>query len=122
MLRRPSKSATALDLTKQQLAQTEAELRAQKEKLEQLIADAPRVAEEEARRNREDLRRLAGAERTRLDVSLAVEDKRYHDYRGSDRPVGALRKQRREGQIIFLVLVIALAIAMTWLLTHLQIF
>jgi septal ring factor EnvC (AmiA/AmiB activator) len=122
MLRRPSKSSTTLDLTKQQLAQREAELRAQKEKLEQMIADAPRVAEEEARRNREDLRRLAGAERTRLDVSLAVEDKRYNDFGGSGRPVGALRKQKREGQIIFLVLVIALAIAMTWLLTHLQIF
>ena len=122
MLRRPSKSATALDLTKQQLAQTEAELRAQKEKLEQLIADAPRVAEEEARRNREDLRRLAGAERTRLDVSLTLEDKRYNDFGGSGRPVGSLRKQRREGQIIFLVLVIALAIAVTWLLTHLHFF
>lgn len=117
MLRRSSKSATTLDLTRQQLAQQEAELRAQKEKLERMIADAPRVAEEEARRQREDLRILAGAERTRLDVSL---DRRGHDF--SDRPVGALRKQRREGQIIFLVLVIALAVAITWLLTHLRIF
>src|SRR4051812_23111981 len=115
MLRRPtSKPPTTLDLTKQQLAQQEAELREQKEKLERMIAEAPRVAEEEARRQREDLRILAGAERTRLDVSL---DRRGYDF--GDRPVGALRKQRREGQIIFLVLIIALAIAVTWLLTHL---
>jgi septal ring factor EnvC (AmiA/AmiB activator) len=122
MLRRSSKSATALDLTKQQLAQRESELRAEQEKLEKLIADAPRVAEEEARRQREELRRLAGAERTRLDVSLALEDKRYYDFGGDARPIGTLRKQRREGRIIFLVLVIALAIAVTWLLTHLKIF
>ena len=122
MLRRSSKSATALDLTKQQLAQRETELRAEQEKLEKLIADAPRVAEEEARRQREELRRLAGAERTRLDVSLALEDKRYYDFGGDARPVGALRKQRREGRIIFVVLVMALAIAVTWLLTHLRIF
>ena len=122
MLRRSSKSATALDLTKQQLAQQESELRAQQEKLEKLIAEAPRVAEEEARKQREELRRLAGAERTRLDVSLALEDKRYHDFGGSVRPVGSLRKHRREGRIIFVVLVIALAVAITWLLTHLQIF
>jgi septal ring factor EnvC (AmiA/AmiB activator) len=117
MIRRSSKSATALDLTKQQLAQQEAELRAQQEKLERMIADAPRVAEEEARKQREDLRRFAGAERTRLDVSL---DRPAYDF--SDRPTGTLRKHRREGQIVFLVLMIALAVAVTWLLTHLQIF
>lgn len=117
MLRRSSKSATALDLTKQQLAQEEAELRAQQEKLERLIADAPRVAEEEARKQREELRRFAGAERTRLDVSLD-----RHLYEPSDRPTGTLRKHRRDGQIVFLVLVIALAVAVTWLFTHLKIF
>lgn len=117
MLRRSSKSATALDLTKQQLAQQEAELRAQQEKLERMIAEAPRKAEEEARKQREELRRFAGAERTRLDVSF---DRPAYDF--DERPTGTLRKHRREGQIIFLVLVIALAIAVTWLLTHLQIF
>ena len=31
-----------------------------------------------------------------------------------------MRKQRREGRIIFLVLVIALVIAVIWLITHLR--
>lgn len=117
MLRRPNKSATALDLTKQQLAHQEAELRAQQEKLERMIAEAPAKAEAEARKQREELRRFAGAERTRLDVSLD-----RHFYEPTERPTGTLRKHRREGQIIFLVLVIALAVAVTWLLTHLKIF
>jgi septal ring factor EnvC (AmiA/AmiB activator) len=115
MLRRSSKSATALDHSKQQLAQQESELRGQVEKLERMIAEAPRLAEEEERRRREELRELAGAERTRLDVSL---DKHAYELAGAARPSGTLRKQRREGRIVFLVLVIALAAAVIWLITH----
>lgn len=121
MLRRPSKSDTALDQTKQALAREELELRETVEKLERMIADAPRVAEQEARRQREELRSIAGAESTRLDVSLALDDKRY-DGRETARPRGSLRKQRREGRIIFLVLVIGLAAAVIWLVAHLRSF
>jgi septal ring factor EnvC (AmiA/AmiB activator) len=117
MLRRGNKSATTLDQTKQQLAQQEAALRVEQEKLERLIAEAPRVAEEQAKQQREELRRFAGAERTRLDVSI---DRPIYDY--DDRPTGTLRKHRREGRIIFMVLVVALIAAVAWLLTHLQIF
>ena len=46
MLRRSTRSATALDHTKEELARQESELRDKVEKLERMIADAPRVAEE----------------------------------------------------------------------------
>ena len=120
MLRRSSRD-TALDQTKQDLARQESELRETMQKLEKMIEEAPRIAEEEARRQREDLRERAGAERTRLDVSLALDDKRHFE---SDwaRPRGSLRKQRREGRIIFLVLVVALAAAVIWLIAHLRAF
>src|SRR3954471_17130933 len=120
MLRRSSRD-TALDQTKQDLARQESELRETVEKLERMIAEAPRIAEEEARRQREDLRLRAGAERTRLDVSLGLEDKRYFESETS-RPVGSMRKQRREGRIIFLVLVVALVAAVIWLVAHLRAF
>src|SRR2546423_15556332 len=118
MLRRASKSATTLDQTKEELARQESEVRGQMEKLERMIADAPRVAEEEARKQREELRERAGAERTRLDVSLGAADK----WEGMEVPQrrGSLRKQRREGRIIFLVLLIALVAAVIWLMTHLR--
>ena len=118
MLRRSSRSATALDQTKEELARQESELRGQVEKLERMIADAPRMAEEEARKQREGLRERAGAERTRLDVSLGAADK----WEGAEVPQrrGSMRKQRREGRIIFLVLMIALVIAVIWLITHLR--
>jgi septal ring factor EnvC (AmiA/AmiB activator) len=122
MLRRANKPGTALDLSKEELARQESELRDQVEKLEHMIANAPRVAEEKTRQQREELLYRASAERTRLDVSVALQDKRFGEVGGSPPRRGSLRKQRREGQIIFLVLVIALAGVVIWLLTHLQMF
>ena len=122
MLRRANKPGTALDLSKEELARQESELRDQVEKLERMIADAPRVAEEKTRQQREELLHRASAESTRLDVSVALQDKRFGEAGGSPLRRGSLRKQRREGQIIFLVLVIALAGLVIWLLTHFQMF
>lgn len=118
MFRRSPRSNTALDQTKQDLAKQESELRDQVQKLERIIDDAPRVAEEIQKRQREELLMRASAGGSRLDVSLALHDERYG---GSPpaRPRGSMRKQRREGRIIFLVLVIALLIAAIWLLNHL---
>ena len=118
MLRRSPKSATTLDQTKQELAQKESELRDQMQKLERMIADAPRVAEEIEKRQREELLMRASQGGSRLDVSLALHDERYGG--SSPRPRGSMRKQKREGRIFFLVLVIALLVAAIWLLNHLH--
>ena len=119
MLRRSPRSASALDQTKQQLARQESELHDQMEKLQRMIADAPRVAEEVEKRQREELLMRASQGGSRLDVSLALEDKRYGDV-GSRKPRGSLRKERREGRILFLVLVIAVLFAAIWLFNHLH--
>src|SRR5712692_5484492 len=79
MLRRSPRSTTALDQTKQELARQESELRDQMEKLERMIADAPRVAEEVEKRQREELLMRASQGGSRLDVSMALQDKRYGD-------------------------------------------
>src|SRR5467141_1160040 len=118
MLRRSPRSASALDQTKQELSRQESELHDQMEKLQRMIADAPRVAEEIEKRRREELLMRASAGGSRLDVSLALHEARYGG--GSPKPRGSMRKQRREGRIIFLVLVIALLIAAIWLLNHLH--
>ena len=119
MLRRSPRSATALDQTKQELARQESELRDQMEKLERMIADAPRVAEEVERRQREELLMRASQGGSRLDVSMALQDKRYGES-GPGRRHGSLRKERREGRIVFLVLIIALLAAAIWLLNRLH--
>jgi septal ring factor EnvC (AmiA/AmiB activator) len=120
MGRRSSKSSTPLNQKQQELAQQESQLREKMERLERMIAEAPRVAEETSRRQREELLRRASEGRSRFDVSIALRDKRYGDDVGPGRPHGSLRKERREGRIIFLVLVLALSAAVIWLVTHLH--
>ena len=120
MLRRSPRSGTALDHSKSELARQESELRDQVKKLEQMIADAPRIAEEVERRQREELLMRASEGGSRLNVSAALQDKRYGDDAGTARPRGSLRKARREGRIVFLVLAIALVAAVIWLLNHLH--
>ena len=119
MLRRSPRSTTALDQTKQELARQESELHDQMEKLERMIADAPRVAEQVERRQREELLMRASQGGSRLDVSMALQDKRYGDA-GSGKRRGSLRKERREGRILFLLLIVTLLGAAIWILNHLH--
>ncbi|MGI8438252.1 MAG: hypothetical protein ACR2NX_15360 [Chthoniobacterales bacterium] len=120
MRRRPSKSETPLTGKQDELARREAKLREDMQKLERMIADAPRQAEETNRRQREELRARASAGGNRLDVSIALQDKRYGDGGGYSGRRRSLRKERREGRILFLVLALALAAAVLWLVTHLH--
>jgi hypothetical protein len=120
MFRRSPRSPSPFRHRQEELARREAELRESVEKLERSIAAAPRVAEETARRQREELLMRAKTGGNRLDVSIALQDKRYGDDGGSTRRRGSLRKERREGRIMFLVLVIALAGAVIWLASHLH--
>ena len=119
MLRRSSRSANALDQTKQELARQESEVREQMEKLERMIADAPRIAEQVEKHQREELLMRASQGGSRLDVSLALQDERQGDAAPGKRR-GSLRKERREGRIVFLVLVLALLTLAIWLLNHLH--
>jgi len=120
MRRRTPKAGTPLNKKQEELAQRETQLRGEMEKLERMIAEAPRVAEENTRRQREEIFTRASEGRSRLDVSIALQDKRW----GDDSPVGgrrvSMRKERREGRIVFLVLVIALCLAVIWLVSHLH--
>jgi hypothetical protein len=122
MLRRPGKSNTALDQKQQDLVRQESELRDQVEELERMIADAPRVAEEKGKRAREELLLRANQGGSRLDVSMALHDKRYGDAVKAAPRRGTMRKERREGRIIFIVLMIALFAAVIWLIAHFRSF
>ncbi len=120
MRRRSPKPGTPLNEKQQELARRESQLRDEMQKLERMIEEAPRVAEETSRRQREELLARATEGGSRLDVSIALQDKRYRDggaYSGRRR---SLRKERREGRIVFLVLVVVLGAAVLWLLSHLR--
>jgi septal ring factor EnvC (AmiA/AmiB activator) len=119
MRRRTSKSGTPLNDKQQELALRETKLRDEMQKLERMIAEAPRKAEEKHRRDREEIISRAHSGGDRLDVSIALQDKRFGDSAGYTGRRVSLRKERREGRIIFLVLVLALAAAVIWIMTHL---
>ena len=89
------------------------------QKLEKIIADAPRVAEEVEKRQREELLMRASEGGSRLDVSLTLHDWRQGEV-GTGKRRASLRKERREGRIVFIVLVIALLAAALWLLKNLH--
>ena len=120
MFRRSPRSPSPFRHRQEELARQESELRESVEKLERSIAAAPRVAEETARRQREEFLMRAKTGGNRLDVSIALQDKRYFDDNDANPKRRSLRKERREGRIMFLVLVIALAGAVIWLVSHLH--
>lgn len=120
MARRSRQPGTPLTEKQDELARRETQLRSEMQKLERMIAEAPQVAEETTRRQREELLMRATGEGSRLDVSIALQDKRFGDSGGFSGRRRSLRKERREGRIVFLVLVIALAAAVIWLMSHLR--
>ena len=120
MARRSPKDGTPLNAKQQELARRESELRNKMLELERMIQEAPRVAQERTRQQREEILSRATEGGSRLDVSIALQDKRFRDGSGYNGRRRSLRKERREGRIVFLVLVVVLAAAVLWLVTHLQ--
>ena len=120
MARRRPHSDTPLNQKQQELAQRENELRKQMEDLQRVIEEAPRVAAETTRRQQEELLRRASEGSNRLDVSIPLHDKRYGEDLWDPRRPRSLRKQRSEGRLLFIVLVIVLSTAIFWIATHLH--
>jgi hypothetical protein len=122
MARRRSSSNTPLTQKQRELAQRESDLHKQMEDLERLIEDAPRVAAEKTRREQMELLDRASGESKRLDVFSRPADKRYGDnlWDQPRRRPRSLRKERSEGRLLFIVLVLALAVAVMWIATHLH--
>jgi hypothetical protein len=112
MFRRSRKSSPPLRRRQEEIARQEAELRERLEKLERLVAKVPVID-----KNRPEQGPKGSRTDKRFRVSVAAQDQR--ESRGARRP-RSLRKERRDGQIIFLLLVVALAIAVIWLISNLH--
>src|SRR4030095_5443843 len=109
MFRRSSKSSLPLRRRQEEIDRQEAELRERLEKLERLVAKVPAIEKNPGERGNRNAKRFR--------VSGAAEDQRQG--RSARRP-RSLRKERRDGQIIFLLLVVALAVAVIWLISNLH--
>ena len=121
MFRRSRKSPSALRRRQEEIARTEAELREKVEKLERMVINGPQSAEDISPAPGEARRKTNNTGDRQLHVSVALEDSHYFDKSGSSRRrPRSLRKERREGRMLFLLLVAALAVAVIWLMSHLH--
>ena len=120
MFSRSPKSTPPLRRRQEELISREAELRERVEQLERMISNTSRITADTPRPRRAEGRTKTTTSDKRFHVSVALPDEGYSNESGSIRRPRSLRKERREGRIVFLVLVIALAVAVIWLVSHLH--
>ena len=120
MFRRSPRSPSPLRRRQEQIEQREAELREKVEELERMFTNAPQSAEDTSPAPGEQRGIRDDSGDKQLHVSVALQDRHYFDKSGSSRRPRSLRKERREGRMVFLLLAAALAVAVIWLMSHLH--
>jgi len=120
MFRRSRKPAPPLHRKQQEIAQQEAQLREKVESLQRIVTQAQAPPQNKSSVRERDRAGSNNVVEKRFHVSIAMEAPQLFDTDQSRRRPRALRKERRQGQIVFLILLIALAVAVTWLISHLH--
>jgi len=120
MFRRSRRSTTPFRRRQQEIAQQEAELREKLDKLERMVAKERPTAQNKSSAQGEELGIRDDPEEKRFQVSVPLQGGHSLDASRSRRKPRSLRKARREGRIIFLFLLMALAAAVMWLISHLH--
>jgi hypothetical protein len=120
MFRRSRRSTTPLRHWQQQITRQEAELREKLDKLERMVTKGRATSENDAPGQSREYGIKGNNPEKRFHVSLAMEGGQAIDAGRSARRPRSLRKVRREGRVIFLFLLMALAAAVMWLISHLH--
>jgi Mg-chelatase subunit ChlD len=120
MFRRSRKPAPPLHRKQQEIAQQEAQLREKVESLERIVTQSRAPARNKSSARKPDRSAINDVVEKRFHVSIAMEPPQLFDTDQRRRRPRALRKERRQGQIGFLILLAALAVAVMWLISHLH--
>ena len=120
MFRRSRKPAPALHRRQQEIARQEAELREKRETLERIVTQTPPPAQSKSPAHMPERVPEGAPIERRFHVSIAMDNPMAFETDRRRRRPRALRKERRQGQIVFLILLAALAIAVMWLVSHLH--
>jgi hypothetical protein len=102
---------TPIHSQKEQLAKQEEALRRQMAELEKVISDAPKLAEEQLERDRQERIARASVRRSPLDSPDVLEDVRHESDVLLDRPPRPRRAQRRAARLRLVTLVVAVLVA-----------
>ncbi len=120
MFRRLRKPAPALHRKQQEIAQQEAQLREEVESLERLVTQSRAPAQNKSSPREPDQSAPTNVVERRFHVSIAMDAPQMSDADRKGRRPRAMRKERRQGRIIFLILLAALGIAVMLLISHLH--
>ena len=120
--KRPGKNETpppetTLDSKKKAMAAEEAKLRAQMERYQSLIENAPKLAKERERRQREQYVTRASKTDQRGASRTVLPDRRYELNAGVPARQRRLRAERNQGRMMFFVLLVVFAGIIFWLYT-----
>ena len=101
---------SAIDTKKRVLAEQEEKLHREIARRQKLIADAPRIAEESARRRRDELIQSKSRNESRFKSPVALNDPRFGYEFNVSVPAQqkTLRKHRNQGMFTFFILVLIL--------------
>jgi hypothetical protein len=119
MFRRLRRPNTPLRHRQQEITRQEAELREKLDKLERMVTKGRAAPNKSPALTRKYDVQGNNPEK-RFHVLLAMEDGHAIDTGRTTRRPRSLRKVRREGRVIFLFLLMALAAAVIWLISHLH--
>src|ERR1700746_986399 len=119
MFRRSRKPAPPLHRQQQEIAQQEAQLREKVESLERIVTQSRAPTQNKSSAQKPDRSANNNVVEKRFHVSIAMDAPQLFEADRRRRP-RALRKERRQGQIVFLILLAALAVAVMLLISHLH--
>jgi len=121
MFRRPRKSSPPLRRKQQEIARQEAELHDKLDRLERMVTKGRPIPQNRSPAAQAAEQGIRGQKtEKRFQVSLALDGGHSIEARKPARRPRSMRKERREGRIIFLLLLTALAAAVVWLISHLH--
>jgi len=119
MFRRSRKPAPPLHRKQQEIAQEEAQLREKVKSLKRIVAQSRTPEQKKSSAQRPDPKATTNVVEKRFHVSIAMDNPQVLDTERSRRRP-ALRKERRQGRIVFLILLALLGAAVMWLFGHLH--
>jgi hypothetical protein len=120
MFRRSRKPVPPLHRKQKEIAQQEAQLREQVESLQRIVTQSRAPAQQKSSVPKPERAPTNNVGEKRFHVSIAMDAPQMFDADRKGRRPRALRKERRHGQIVFLILLVALGFAVMWLLSHLH--
>ena len=120
MFRRSRKPAPPLHRKQQEIAQQEAQLRDKVENLKRNVTQSRAPAPNKSSPPKPARSATNNVAEKRFHVSIAMETPQVFDTDQRRQRHRPLRKERRQGRIVFLVLLVALGFAVMLLVSHLH--